>query len=249
MVDLVGFEPTTSSRPFKKYQSLTDTSARNKRLRKRPHGRRWTPRGTFWASGLHADSRNSTSGTGTRRAFPRAVAGCSHCCLPKETTIGFHIRTMPMWEVEAASAESIREGTKQLCGPAVQFPYCTTAGCFAPTLANRSWISRVSSSWRVSWIFVYSSVIRTVLWPAIFDVSMLDPPTSCLHVMLARRKECGPRPGKSQPSATAARFRACRTPESHMGRSLPSVRTKTHFSGCALSAAARSEEHTSELQS
>jgi len=92
----------------------------------------------------------------------------------------------------------------------------------------------VSSSWRVSWIFVYSSVIRTVLWPAIFDASMLDPPTSCRQVMLARRKECGPRPGKSQPSATAARFRACRTPESHSGRPLPSVRTKTQLSAFAL---------------
>ena len=33
---------------------------------------------------------------------------------------------------------------------------------------------------------MYSSVIRTVLWPAIFDASMLEPPTSCRHVMLAR---------------------------------------------------------------
>jgi hypothetical protein len=29
--------------------------------------------------------------------FPaRAVAGCSICCLPKETTINFHIRMMPI---------------------------------------------------------------------------------------------------------------------------------------------------------
>jgi hypothetical protein len=40
----------------------------------------------------------------------------------------------------------------------------------------------------VSWIFVYSSVRRMVLWPTIFDASMLDPLTSCHHVMLARRK-------------------------------------------------------------
>ena len=33
---------------------------------------------------------------------------------------------------------------------------------------------------------------------------MALPPTCCLQVMLARRKECGPRPGKSQPSAAAA---------------------------------------------
>src|SRR5664279_4331592 len=51
------FELTTSSMPFKKYQSLTDTSTRNKRLSKREFGRQWTPRGYFWASGLHTDSR------------------------------------------------------------------------------------------------------------------------------------------------------------------------------------------------
>ena len=39
-------------------------------------------------------------------------------------------------------------------------------------------------------------------------------------------------------SAAAARFRACRTPESHSVRPLPSVRTKTHFSGSARSAVA-----------
>jgi hypothetical protein len=49
-----------------------------------------------------------------------------------------------------------------------------------------------------------------VLWPAIFDASMLDPPTSCLQVMLARRKECVYGPSKSQPSAAAARFSTCR---------------------------------------
>src|ERR1019366_4588299 len=51
--------------------------------------------------------------------------------------------------------------------------------------------------------------MRTVLWPAILDASMLDPPTSCRHVILARRKECGPRPGKSQPSASRYGIPAC----------------------------------------
>jgi hypothetical protein len=32
LVDLDGFEPSTSSMPFKKYQSLTEISTRNKRL-------------------------------------------------------------------------------------------------------------------------------------------------------------------------------------------------------------------------
>jgi len=30
--------------------------------------------------------------------------------------------------------------------------------------------------------------MRTVLWPAIFEASMLDAPSSCRQVMLARRK-------------------------------------------------------------
>ena len=86
LVDLVGFEPTTSSMPFKKYQSLTDSFAQNKRLSKRRRGLRWTPR-----------RLDSTRGVGTWACFPRAVAGCFICRLPKETTIGFHIRMVPTW--------------------------------------------------------------------------------------------------------------------------------------------------------
>src|ERR1039458_56902 len=60
--------------PFKKYQSLAGISTRNKRLSTRPRGLRWTPRGGFLASGLHADS--GTPRTGWHVAcFPaRAVA-------------------------------------------------------------------------------------------------------------------------------------------------------------------------------
>jgi hypothetical protein len=93
-VDLVRFELTTSSMPFKKYQSLTDTSTRNKRLNTGPRGLRWTPRGGF-LGGL-----DSTRTPGLHRGwhgacFPaRAVAGCSICRLPKET-IGFHISRFP----------------------------------------------------------------------------------------------------------------------------------------------------------
>ena len=56
---------------------------------------------------------------------------------------------------------------------------------------------------------MYSSVIFVLAWPAILLASMLLPPTSCRHVMVARRRrECGPKPGKSQPSAVAALFSA-----------------------------------------
>jgi hypothetical protein len=48
-VDLVRFELTTSSMPFKKYQSLTSISTENKRLSGRPFGRQWTPQGDLWA--------------------------------------------------------------------------------------------------------------------------------------------------------------------------------------------------------
>src|ERR1035441_3647935 len=60
--------------PFKKYQSLTDTFTRNKRLSTWRFGRRWRPRGDFWASGLRADSR--TPRRGLARGVPsRAVVG------------------------------------------------------------------------------------------------------------------------------------------------------------------------------
>ena len=42
-MDLKGFEPLTSSMPFKKYQSLTGKNTRNTRLSVTRFGRRWTP--------------------------------------------------------------------------------------------------------------------------------------------------------------------------------------------------------------
>jgi len=87
LVDLVRFELTTSSMPFKKYQSLTGISTRNKGLSTRPRGLRWTPRGGFGASGLHVDSKAFYTWAGTVRAFTRAVAGCSDCCRLKQTTM------------------------------------------------------------------------------------------------------------------------------------------------------------------
>jgi hypothetical protein len=56
-VDLVRFELTTSSMPFKKYQSLTGILTTNKRLSTTGFGRQWTPRGDLSTSGLHSDSR------------------------------------------------------------------------------------------------------------------------------------------------------------------------------------------------
>jgi hypothetical protein len=43
--------------------------------------------------------------------FPaRAVAGCSICCLPKETTIVLHIKMMPMWDEKGGNSDQIRGG-------------------------------------------------------------------------------------------------------------------------------------------
>ena len=56
LVDLVRFELTTSSMPFKKYQSLTDILTQNKGLSGGRFGRRWTPQGLFRGFGLRADS-------------------------------------------------------------------------------------------------------------------------------------------------------------------------------------------------
>jgi hypothetical protein len=50
----------------------------------------------------------------------------------------------------------------------------------------------------------------------VISVSLLEQ-RSCLHVMLARRNECGLRPGRSQQTAFAASWTALRTPGPHMG--------------------------------
>ena len=78
-----------------------------------------------------------------------------------------------------------------------------SGGVFFATV-NFCWIRRVSSFCRSAVTNVYSPVISRSLWPAIFEASMALPPTCCRHVMFARRKECGPRTSKSQPSALAA---------------------------------------------
>ncbi len=62
--------------------------------------------------------------------------------------------------------------------------FCLPA-CLA-AFARRAWIRRVSSFWRSGLTNVYSAVMLTSAWPAIFEASMALPPTSCRQVMLAR---------------------------------------------------------------
>jgi hypothetical protein len=94
---------------------------------------------------------------------------------------------------------------------------------------------------------VYSSVILVLAWPAILEASMAEPPTSCRQVMLARRKESGPKPGKSQPSSAVAFSGACRTPESQSGRPLPFLRVNTSAPVSVRGAIGRGSVCTSAL--
>ncbi len=57
LVDLVRFELTTSSMPFKKYQSLTGIANENTRVSRGRFGLQWTPRRAFFGCGLRSDSR------------------------------------------------------------------------------------------------------------------------------------------------------------------------------------------------
>jgi hypothetical protein len=72
-------------------------------------------------------------------------------------------------------------------------------------------------------------------WPAILLASMLDAPTSWRHVMLTRRNECGPRLGKLQPSAVAARWSSILTVESHIGFAGSRACGKIQASGILMS--------------
>ena len=74
LVDLVRFELTTSSMPFKKYQSLADSLAQNKRLSKRRRGLRWTPRAAFGRVWTPRGLRDSTHG------LARGVLSCARGC-------------------------------------------------------------------------------------------------------------------------------------------------------------------------
>lgn len=60
------------------------------------------------------------------------------------------------------------------------------------------------------------AAISKVVWLAILEPSIALRLTSCRQVMLTRRKQCKPRPRKSQPSAHAAWGSASRTALSRM---------------------------------
>lgn len=76
---------------------------------------------------------------------------------------------------------------------------------------------------------------------------MLGPPTSCRQVMLTRRREQGPRPGKSHFSASAAHFEDCRTPESQCGKPPQSVPVNTPLSVWVRSTSAFGRYHQIRL--
>src|ERR1017187_125072 len=80
--------------PFKKHQSLTDTTAENKRVRGGWFGRQWTPRRAFSLSGLRSDSRTphrKRQGTYLRGRLPAVI---SVVCWRRQHFV-FLIRTIP----------------------------------------------------------------------------------------------------------------------------------------------------------
>ena len=92
LVDLVRFELTTSSMPFKKYQSLTDVLTRNKRLSTRRRGLRWTPRGEFLGVWTPSGLQNSTLGMAPWRALMRArlPAGLIVVCRRRQQSVSIY---------------------------------------------------------------------------------------------------------------------------------------------------------------
>ncbi len=95
LVDLKGFEPLTSSMPFKKNQSLTSIATENKKVTGRRLGLQWTPRSVFLRLWTPFGLRDSTSKTARRvpsRARPQAAEIV--VCWRRQHA-GFPIRTMP----------------------------------------------------------------------------------------------------------------------------------------------------------
>src|ERR1700722_9493489 len=74
LVDLKGFEPLTSSMPFKKYQSLADTLAKNRGLTGCRFGRHLDARPAFGYCGLHSDSRLSIWKPSSQLRSPMAIS-------------------------------------------------------------------------------------------------------------------------------------------------------------------------------
>src|SRR5580658_2807808 len=64
---------------------------------------------------------------------------------------------------------------------------------------------------------VYSLVVSTREWPAVFCASIAEPPASWNFVTSPRRKECIPKPGKSISNSRAAVLSVFRIPESQSG--------------------------------
>jgi hypothetical protein len=74
-VDLKGFEPLTSSMPFKRYQSLTDIATENKRVSGRRFGLHWTPRKAFFRFWTPFGLRSPHQKRHSACLHVRAVAG------------------------------------------------------------------------------------------------------------------------------------------------------------------------------
>ena len=132
MVDLKGFEPLTSSMPFKKYQSLTGRNTRNRRLTVTRFGRRWTPRRAFFRVWTPRGLQDSTPGTEQRvPSHARLQAVVIVVCWRRQHVVSL-IRTMPdcgVWTTEKNAAAAISSGYPGFLLAAVSlFGSCTIGG-------------------------------------------------------------------------------------------------------------------------
>ena len=142
LVDLVRFELTTSSMPFKKYQPVTDVSTRNKRLSRRRFGRQWTPREQLWGVWTPRGLQDPHRGL-ARGVFSRAVVGASHYRLLETTTIDFSMNggaTLHSHSKKQEPSPPTSGGFPSIeyrRGPFRRQSYSRTAAGTAPTVAPR----------------------------------------------------------------------------------------------------------------
>jgi hypothetical protein len=94
LVDLKGFEPLTSSMPFKKYQSLTEIDTEIKGLADGSLDSSGRQKGLF--HGLDSVRTPGSHRKWQVRAFTRAVASRCDCRLLEETTICVLIKDNPL---------------------------------------------------------------------------------------------------------------------------------------------------------
>ena len=112
MVDLDGFEPSTSCMPFKKNQSLTDIATENKRVSGGPFGLQWTPPSPLSRSGLRSDSRTTLQDWHRACSCARGCPGVLIVFCWRRRQIVFYIGRMPIWTAGRESKPRYRSSAQ-----------------------------------------------------------------------------------------------------------------------------------------